>query len=138
MGQRSVFIGRNVIFSGSRNISFGEHVKIHPGSQIIAGSKGSVTIGANSHVSRNSVLAGGGNISIGSHCKISSGVMIYSVSYDRSKKELLRYAPVKKSDIVIGHDVHVGANASVLPGVSIGDNVVVGAGAVVTKDVLGQ
>ena len=37
--------------------------------------------------------------------------------------------------IVLGRNVWVGSNATILPGVTIGDNAVVGAGAVVTKDV---
>lgn len=37
--------------------------------------------------------------------------------------------------IVLGKNVWVGSNATILQGVTIGDNAVVGAGAVVTKDV---
>ena len=37
--------------------------------------------------------------------------------------------------IIIGRNVWIGSNATILQGVSIGDNSVVGAGAVVTKDV---
>ncbi|MBQ7670173.1 MAG: sugar O-acetyltransferase [Clostridia bacterium] len=37
--------------------------------------------------------------------------------------------------ITIGNDVWIGANCTILPGVNIGNNVVVAAGAVVTKDV---
>ena len=37
--------------------------------------------------------------------------------------------------VISGRNVWVGANVSILPGVTIGDNAVVGAGAVVTKDV---
>ena len=37
--------------------------------------------------------------------------------------------------IVLGRNVWVGSNATILPGMTIGDNAVVGAGAVVTKDV---
>ena len=39
------------------------------------------------------------------------------------------------ADVVIGKDVRVGANAIILPGVTIGDGVGIGAGSVVTKDV---
>ena len=39
------------------------------------------------------------------------------------------------SEIRIGNDVWLGANVTILPGVTIGDNVIVGAGAVVTKDI---
>lgn len=39
------------------------------------------------------------------------------------------------SPVVIGKNVWIGSNATILPGVTIGDNSVVAAGAVVTKDV---
>ena len=39
------------------------------------------------------------------------------------------------SEIRIGNDVWLGANVTVLPGVSIGNNVVIGAGAVVNMDI---
>ncbi|MFP8965850.1 CatB-related O-acetyltransferase [Pokkaliibacter sp. CJK22405] len=45
------------------------------------------------------------------------------------------YAVPSNGPIVIGNDVWIGANAVVLPGVTIGDGAVIGAGAVVTKDV---
>ena len=38
-------------------------------------------------------------------------------------------------DIVVGNDVWIGGNVTILPGITIGNNVVVAAGAVVTKDV---
>lgn len=37
--------------------------------------------------------------------------------------------------IVIGNDVYIGNNAMIMPGVTIGDRVVIGAGAIVTKDI---
>ena len=37
--------------------------------------------------------------------------------------------------VTIGNDVWIGGNVTILPGVNIGNNVVVAAGAVVTKDV---
>ena len=43
--------------------------------------------------------------------------------------------PYKKAPVVIGDNVWIGANVTILPGVTIGDYVVVAAGAVVTKDV---
>ena len=134
-GGQGTFIGRNVVLEGWQNITFGRNVRINPGSQIIAGPIGSITIGDDSHVSRNSVLAGLGGIVVGANCKISSGVMIYTVTYDRSDGGLLRDAPIIRLPVVIGNDVHIGANATFVPGVSVGDNSTIGAGAVVTRDV---
>ena len=49
---------------------------------------------------------------------------------EAEKRKLTYSAP-----IVLGKNVWVGSNATILQGVTIGDNAVVGAGAVVTKDV---
>ena len=128
-------IARNVLFVGRKGIEFGDNISINAGSQFVVGSRGYIKMGTGSHVSRNSVLAGAGGIEVGDHCKISSGVMIYTVTYDREKEKLLRNSPSKHLPVRIGDDVHIGANASILPGVTIGNNAVIGAGAVVTKDV---
>ena len=40
--------------------------------------------------------------------------------------------------VVIGDDVWIGGNVTVLPGVHIGNNVVIGAGSVVTRDIPGN
>jgi acetyltransferase-like isoleucine patch superfamily enzyme len=42
---------------------------------------------------------------------------------------------VHPAPIVLGNNVWIGANVTLLPGVHIGDNAVIGAGSVVTKDV---
>lgn len=132
---RNCLVGRNVIFVGGDRIRLGNRVSINSGSQFIAGKNGFVHLGSGAHVSRHSVLAGAGGIEIGDFCKISSGVMIYTVTYQREKDVLLRDAPANHQPVILGNDVHVGANATILPGVSIGDNAVIGAGAVVIKDV---
>lgn len=127
-------LGRSLIWQGT-TIRLGKAVSINAGTQLIAGTRGWVILGNHAHVSRNSVLAGAGGITIGDHTKISSGVMIYTVTYDRSSGGLLRDSPSKMAPVNIGSDVHVGANATILPGVTIGDNAVVAAGAVVNRDV---
>lgn len=47
----------------------------------------------------------------------------------------MKYIPGDNKEVVIGNDVWIGAYVVVLPGVRIGDGAIVGAGAVVTKDV---
>ena len=63
-------------------------------------------------------------------CWIGPNVVLTNAKYPRSKnvKELLRGVYVKKN-------AKIGANVTVLPGVIIGENALVGAGSVVTKDV---
>ncbi len=47
----------------------------------------------------------------------------------------IRHLPPSRGDTVIGHDVWIGNGATIMPGVNIGNGAVVGACAVVTKDV---
>lgn len=75
------------------------------------------------------------NITIGSNVTVSSGVRITSHSEPpRSIQE--KYLPASSEKIVVGDNVYIGADSIILPGVKIGDWTVIGAGSVVTKDVL--
>lgn len=78
------------------------------------------------------VIDGSGGLSIGSGCDISSGVHIYTHS---TVKRCVsnKTSPIERASSKIGENVHIGANAVLLMGVNIGDNCVIGAGAVVKE-----
>ena len=71
---------------------------------------------------------------IGDHVMIGPNTLITTVGHPLSaleRRDYMAYAqPVR-----IGNDVWIGGNVTILPGVTIGNNVVVAAGAVVTKDI---
>lgn len=112
-------------------------------------------LGEYSFIGKNSVL--GPNLTkMGKFCSIASGAIIgpnihpldkistaaifYSqpvgmTFQDQQKKRKLRKKQFNSKPTKIGNDVWVGVNAIVLSGVTIGDGAVIGAGAVVTKDV---
>lgn len=72
-------------------------------------------------------------VTIGDHSMLASHVRITTSTHDpaiRPYRDHRRDAPV-----VIGRNVWIGSGAIVLPGITIGDNAVVGAGSVVTRDV---
>ncbi len=73
-----------------------------------------------------------GGITIGDGALIGHNVVLATVNHDLDPKNNRRnhYAP-----ITIGNHVWIGSNATILPGVTIGEWSVVAAGAVVTKDV---
>lgn len=73
-----------------------------------------------------------GGITIGDDCLIGHNVVLATLNHDLDPS---RRADMHPAPIVIGRNVWVGANATVLPGVTIGDDAVVGAASVVTKDV---
>ena len=66
-----------------------------------------------------------GTITIGSHVAVATGVSFLAAGHDYTKRLLPDTAG----------PITVGANATVLQGVSIGEGAVIGAGAVVTRDV---
>lgn len=76
-------------------------------------------------------------ISIGNNVHITSGCQF--VTHDGGTLVLRKYEPSLEltAPIKIGNDVYIGMNTIILPGVTIGDNVVVGAGSVVSKSLLG-
>lgn len=73
-------------------------------------------------------------VTIGNNVMIGLNTLITTVGHPLSpagRREKLGIS----EPITIGNDVWIGGNVTILPGVTIGDNVVVAAGAVVTKDV---
>lgn len=71
---------------------------------------------------------------IGDNVMIGPNTTITTVGHPLTPKGRREHL-AKASAITIGDDVWLGANVTVLPGVTIGNNVVIGAGAVVTKDI---
>jgi acetyltransferase-like isoleucine patch superfamily enzyme len=68
-------------------------------------------------------------VSIGDYTIFAPGVKIISANHDVRNFD----KHVKEEGIVIGKRCWLGANCVILPGVRLGDNVIVGAGSVVTK-----
>ena len=71
---------------------------------------------------------------IGDHVMIGPNVLISTVGHPLSPQKRRDYCAFAKP-VRIGNDVWIGGHVTILPGVTIGDNVVIGAGAVVTKDI---
>ena len=73
-----------------------------------------------------------GGVTIGDGCQIGHNVVFATLNHGLSPEKRKSTCP---APIVLGKNVWVGSNATILQGVTIGDNAVVAAGAVVTKDV---
>lgn len=83
------------------------------------------------------IRAANGTIVIGDNCLISQFVSVIAANHSTERGTLIRDQPADRSShsVVIGDDVWIGANAVILPGVTIGAGSVVAAGSVVTADV---
>ena len=73
-----------------------------------------------------------GGITIGDGCLIGHQVVMATLDHVQDPD---RRADMIPAPIVLGKNVWVGAHATILAGVTVGDNAVIAAGAVVTKDV---
>ena len=114
----NVYIGAGCIFNPPANIEVGSHVYF----------------GANCVIQ--SVH---GDIVIGSHVMFGPGVHIHGGNHKIDDLDGYMDEATKRygddPPVVICDDVWIGANAIILPGVTVGEGAVVGAGAVVTHDV---
>lgn len=79
------------------------------------------------------VLDGSGGLTIGRGCDISCGVQIYTHSTVRRVVSERRYPDTERSPTRIGDYCHLGANAVILMGCTVGDHSIVGAGAVLRE-----
>ena len=76
-------------------------------------------------------------IELGNNVRITQGVKL--TTHDGGLWVLRNNGKLKNADkfgkIIIGNNVHIGIDSIIMPGVKIGDNVIIGAGSVVTKDI---
>ncbi|WP_035446260.1 sugar O-acetyltransferase [Atopobacter phocae] len=93
-----------------------------------------VHIGEGVYINFNLHLMDDSHIYIGDHVMIGPNVVL-STSMHPVSPELREKQAQFNLEIKIGHNVWIGANSVIMPGVSIGDNSIIGAGSVVTKDV---
>lgn len=132
--------------SGAR-ISIGERFRAHSRSKgnsigvfqsviLTAWGKGAMLeIGDDVGMSGCSVLAGS-HVSIGNRVLIGSGALILDTdAHPPAPEERSKGEPAPSAPVVIEDDVFIGSRAIVLKGVHLGRGAVVGAGAVVTRDV---
>ncbi len=95
-------------------------------------SKGAtLTIGSGTYLNRNTCVCAESHVKIGNNCKISWDVIIM----DSDQHPLPGRSTVARKPVIIEDDVWIGCRAIILKGVRIGTGAIIGAGAVITKDV---
>lgn len=93
-----------------------------------------IEIGSNSGIGINSRVSG--PLTIGNDVMIGPEVMIFTQNHETSNLDIpMRLQTAPKKAVIIGNDVWIAARVIILPGVTIGNGVIIGAGAVVTKDI---
>lgn len=116
---------------GVERISVGENVAIFDGAWLHAESSGAIDIADYVYLGHRSHIAAVDRISIGESCMLTDGCTLTNgvhglIDHD----EITSTGPNS-----IGKNCFIGERAIVLGGVTVGDNAIIGAGAVVTKDI---
>lgn len=93
-----------------------------------------IEIGENFYANHNLIILDGNKVKFGDNVFIAPNCGFYTAGHPldaKRRNEGLEYA----KPIEVGNNVWIGGNVVVLPGVKIGDNVVIGAGSIVTKNI---
>lgn len=120
-------IGENVIIIEPVNLykcTIGSRCFIGPFVEI----QKNVSIGEETRIQSHSFICDGATI--GNHCFIGHGTMLTNDKFVDSPN----FENWVQRETKIGNDVRIGSNVTLLP-INVGDNAIIGAGAVVTKDV---
>lgn len=116
-----------------RRFSLGDYSVIESFS-CVNNAVGDVVIGHHTRIGLHNTVIG--PVTIGNYVNLAQGITVTALNHnfsDTSKR--IDQQGVSTTPVTIGDDIWIGANAVILPGVTIGNHSVVAAGAVVTKDV---
>lgn len=139
IGPNSMIRSHTIIYAGNiigKNFQTGHNVLIRQNNKI----GNNISIGSGSEIGFETIIEDNVRIHSGGFipeftilrkkCWIGPNVVITNSKYPASKNSKEMLQPVK-----IMENVKIGANSTILPGITIGKNSVIGAGSVITKDV---
>jgi acetyltransferase-like isoleucine patch superfamily enzyme len=133
-GRKPELHGKPPLIENEGTFILGDHVVFRsPQSraEFLIGTGARLSIGSDSYINQGATIACALSIEIGERCLIGEFVAIHDTHFH----PLQPGQPVKTAPIRIGRNAWIGHRAVILPGVTIGDHAIIGAGAVVTKDV---
>lgn len=137
-----VTFGKRLIAEGNVYVGDGSKVLIKDyvrlGKDVYLGTfpSGFLSIGSNTYIGRYSIILAYDNVQIGKDCLIAPYCHITDTSHNFDDvNQPIRLQKLKAEKVIIEDDVWLGAGVSVLPGVTIGRGSVIGARAVVSKDI---
>ena len=129
-----VILGRPELH-GTRSIRFGRDLYLYRDLYLETRESGHIEIGDGVVLSRGVHLVAYDRIEIGAGSMIGEYASLRDANHAFGDGQDLRHAGHRARPIRLGRNVWIGRGATVLAGVSIGDAAVIGANAVVTRDV---
>jgi acetyltransferase-like isoleucine patch superfamily enzyme len=133
-GQHLTLIGKLPFIKNDGLLTIGDRVvsrNPQTRSELYVSHNARLSIGADSYINQGVTIACSHCIDIGERCLIGEFVTIYDTNFHPLQPD----KPVKNAPVRIGCNVWISHRATILPGVTVGDHAVIGAGAIVTKDV---
>jgi len=116
-------------------IRFGRFVWVGAGTKIRC-HEGVVEIGAKTVIGQEVTISAYQRVRIGEQCVIADRAMFIDFDHVVVDPEVaIRLQGIYKRDVVVGSNVWIGYGAQILRGLTIGDNAVIGASSVVTRDI---
>lgn len=114
--------------SSINNIKIGKNVKVAKRCSLFGSQDFLLEIRDNSYVGMNTIINGfHGKVVIGENVSIAQSVNIMADSGPNASLEMQKYFPLVRGDIYIGNHCWIGANAVIMPNVTLGDFCVVAA-----------
>lgn len=95
----------------------------------------SIELGVRVAFNNSCYVNGYGGLKIGDRTGLGPGVMIHTANHGIDPSLPIVDQGWDKRPVTIGSDCYIGMGVIIVPGVNIGDNVIIGAGSVVTKDI---
>jgi acetyltransferase-like isoleucine patch superfamily enzyme len=138
-----LYIGQNVVFDGIpdivvpySNVRIGSYSRIGKNCTIYTTKTGLIEISEFVTINNNCTITSTYSIQIGSNCLIAENVGIRDHNHSFfDVSSTIRSQGFHGASIVIGNDVWIGRNATILAGVTIGNGSIIGANSVVTKNI---
>jgi acetyltransferase-like isoleucine patch superfamily enzyme len=118
--RRKLFVGKNVSISPTASFSYPERIEIAENVEI--GPFCTLWAGPST-----------GRIVLQKNCLLGPNVLITVANYRFNDGSPVTNQLMDEQDVILGVDVWIGAGSIILPGVSIGDGTIIGAGSVVTR-----
>ena len=142
IGLSWVHFGRGVVIAGpircpgiSGTISIGAHTFLGPNLTLAVAQGGKIEIGDNVSLNQGTILTARHRIQIGSGTRIGDNTSIRDSDHAVVSGHPIRSSGYEGDQVLIGANVWIGRQVTIMPGITIGDDSVIGAHSLVTHSI---